>query len=84
MAAENPVNAQALIEHVAKSLVDAADQVSVNLAEDEDGTVIELKVAETDLGKVIGKQGRIARAMRGLLGVAGLKSHKHYTLEILE
>jgi predicted RNA-binding protein YlqC (UPF0109 family) len=54
-------------------------------AVDEDGeTVLELTVAESDLGKVIGKSGRTARALRTLLGAAGIKAHKRYTLEILE
>jgi predicted RNA-binding protein YlqC (UPF0109 family) len=70
-----------LIEQIAKSLVDAPDQVFV---EQVDGDVIELEVAESDVGKVIGRQGRTARAMRALLGAAGLRAHKRYTLEIIE
>ncbi len=73
-----------LIEQIAKSLVDSPDHVAVNQVEDEQGTVLELTVAPNDLGKVIGKQGRTVRAMRTLLGAAGVKSHKHITLEILE
>jgi uncharacterized protein len=75
---------RALIEHIAKSLVDEPDQVSINQIEGEQTTVLELKVSPSDLGKVIGKQGRTARAMRTLLGAAGMKFHKRYTLEILE
>jgi predicted RNA-binding protein YlqC (UPF0109 family) len=75
---------RALIEQIAKSLVDDPDHVSVNQVEDEQGTMLELKVAPNDLGKVIGKQGRTARAMRTLLGAAGMKFHKRFTLEILE
>jgi len=75
---------RALIEHIAKSLVDEPDQVSINQIEGEQTTVLELKVSPNDLGKVIGKQGRTARAMRTLLGAAGMKFHKRYTLEILE
>jgi uncharacterized protein len=77
-------DAKLLLEHVTKALVDAPDQVSVNQVEDDGETVLELTVAENDLGKVIGKQGRTARAMRILLSAAGMKFHKRYTLEILE
>lgn len=73
-----------LLEHVAKALVDAPDQVSVNSVDEGGETVLELTVAESDLGKVIGKSGRTARALRTLLSTAGIKAHKRYTLEILE
>jgi predicted RNA-binding protein YlqC (UPF0109 family) len=73
-----------LIEQIAKLLVDEPDHVSVNQVEDDQATVLELTVGPSDLGKVIGKQGRTARAMRTLLGAAGMKFHKHFTLEILE
>ena len=73
-----------LLEQVTKALVDAPDQVSVNQVDEGGETVLELTVAETDLGKVIGKSGRTARALRTLLGAAGIKAHKRYTLEILE
>jgi hypothetical protein len=73
-----------LIEQIAKSLVDSPDHVAVNQVEDGQGTVLELTVAPNDLGKVIGKQGRTVRAMRALLSAAGVRSHKHITLEILE
>ncbi len=73
-----------LIEQVAKALVDDPAQVTVNQVEEGAGTVLELTVAPNDLGRVIGKQGRTARAMRNLLGAAGLKSNKRFTLEILE
>jgi predicted RNA-binding protein YlqC (UPF0109 family) len=84
MAAENSGDARALLEHVAKAIVDAPDQVTVAAVEEGADTVLELKVAEGDLGKVIGKSGRTARALRTLLSAAGMKLHKHYTLEILE
>ncbi len=77
-------NMQALIEHIAKALVDAPEQVFVEQVEEGPDTVLELEVAESDLGKVIGRQGRTARAMRLLLAGAGAKFHKRYTLEILE
>jgi len=73
-----------LIEMIAKALVDSPDQVSVNAIDGEQSTVLELKVAQTDLGKVIGKQGRTARAIRTILGAAGMKLRRRFTLEILE
>jgi len=81
---EQTGDVRALIEQIAKGLVDAPDQVSVNQVESEQVTVLELKVGPNDMGKVIGKQGRTARAMRTLLGAAGLRFHKRFTLEILE
>jgi uncharacterized protein len=73
-----------LIEYIAKALVDNPDQVSVTEIEGEQTSVIELKVAKEDLGKVIGKQGRTARAMRTILGATSTKAHKRSVLEILE
>lgn len=73
-----------LIEEIAKSLVDHPDQVVVKLIEREQTTILELRVAPTDLGKVIGKQGRTARSIRSILGAAGIKLKKRFTLEILE
>ena len=81
---EQAGDAKLLLEHVTKALVDAPDQVSVNQVEDDGETVLELTVAENDLGKVIGKSGRTARSLRTLLSAAGLKAHKRYALEILE
>lgn len=75
---------KALIEMVAKALVDKPDEVEVIEVEGEQTTVIELKVAKDDLGKVIGKQGRTARAMRTILGAASAKVRKHCVLEIIE
>ena len=75
---------RALIEQIAKALVDEPDQVSVTQIDAAQDTVLELKVAPNDLGKVIGKQGRTARAMRNLLSATGIKFHKRFTLEILE
>jgi uncharacterized protein len=74
-------NVCALIELIAKSLVDAPDEVFVELFDDG---VIELEVAENDVGKVIGRQGRTARALRSLLSAAGYRAHKRYQLEIVE
>ncbi|MUM77729.1 KH domain-containing protein [Pseudodesulfovibrio sp. F-1] len=73
-----------MIEYIAKSLVDNPDEVRVTEVEGEQTSVIELKVAKEDLGKVIGKQGRTARAMRTLLGAASTKVRKRSVLEILE
>lgn len=73
-----------LVEEIAKALVDLPDQVSVNEVQGEQVTVLELKVAPTDLGKVIGKQGRTARSIRTILGAAGMKLSRRFTLEILE
>jgi predicted RNA-binding protein YlqC (UPF0109 family) len=73
-----------LIEYIAKVLVDNPDDVSVTELEGKQTSVIELRVAKEDLGKVIGKQGRTARAMRTILGAASTKLKKRSVLEILE
>ena len=73
-----------LIEYIAKSLVDKPEEVSVTELEGQQVSVIELRVAKEDLGKVIGKQGRTARAMRTILGAASAKLKKRSVLEILE
>ncbi len=73
-----------LIEQIARALVDAPEQVSVVAVDEGDATVLELRVAAGDVGKVIGKQGRTARAVRTILGAAGMKLHRHFTLEIVE
>lgn len=73
-----------LVESIARSLVDNPDAVSVTEIVGEQTTVLELRVAQEDLGKVIGKQGRTARAVRTILGAAGMKIRKRFVLEILE
>ncbi len=73
-----------LIEAIVKALVDSPEQVSVRAVEGEQVTILELRVHPSDLGKVIGKQGRTARSIRTILGAAGMKFKKRYTLEILE
>jgi len=73
-----------LVEEIAKALVDSPEEVSVAEVEGEQTTVLELRVAQPDLGKVIGKQGRTARAIRTILGAAGMKLRKRFVLEILE
>ncbi len=75
---------KALVESMARALVDSPDEVSVKEVEGERTTVFELRVATSDLGKVIGKQGKTARAMRTILGAAGTKIGKRCVLEILE
>ncbi len=73
-----------LIVMIARALVDKPDEVEVSEVEGEQTTVIELKVAKDDLGKVIGKQGRTARALRTILSAASTKIRKRSVLEILE
>jgi len=73
-----------LIEYIAKALVDNPNEVVVNEIEGEVTSVIELRVAKSDLGKVIGKEGRTARAMRTLLTAASTKVKKRAVLEIIE
>jgi predicted RNA-binding protein YlqC (UPF0109 family) len=73
-----------LIKYIAQALVDLPDEVEVNEISGEQTSVLELKVAKEDLGKVIGKQGRTARAMRTILSAASTKLNKRSVLEILE
>jgi predicted RNA-binding protein YlqC (UPF0109 family) len=80
----NEPNARTMIEKVAKALVEAPDAVSVSQVEQGPETVLELTVAESDMGRVIGKQGRTVRAMRNLASAAGVKANKRFVLEILE
>ena len=75
---------RALVEQIAKALVDDPEQVVVHAVDGEQVTVLELRVGPNDLGKVIGKQGRTARSIRTILGAAGMKLKKRFTLEILE
>lgn len=75
---------KSLIEQIAKSLVDRQGEVSVAVVEGERTVVFELRVAKSDIGKVIGKQGNTARAMRTILSAAGSKLGKRFVLEILE
>ena len=73
-----------LLEEIARALVDHPEDVQVTEIEGEQTTVLELRVRNEDLGKVIGRQGRTARAIRTLLSAAGMKIHKRFVLEILE
>jgi len=73
-----------LVEAVAKALVDHPEEVQVKSVQGAQVIVLELRVHPEDLGKVIGRQGRTAKAIRTLLGAGGLKTHKRFTLEIVE
>jgi len=73
-----------LVEELARALADHPEDVQVKSVEASQATVLELRVHPEDLGKVIGRQGRTAKAIRTLLGAAGMKVHKRFTLEILE
>ena len=73
-----------LLEMIAKALVDNPDEVAVNEIEGEQTTVFELRVAQSDIRHVIGKQGRTAQAIRTLLGAVGMKLRKRFVLDILD
>ena len=73
-----------LVEYIAKSLVDDPDNVSVSIIEGEKSTILELRVSQDDIGKVIGKHGRIAKAVRTVLSAAASKTGKRVVLEILD
>jgi predicted RNA-binding protein YlqC (UPF0109 family) len=73
-----------LVEYIAKSLVDNPDGVSVNVIEGEKSTILELRVSPDDIGKVIGKHGRIAKAIRTVLSASATKTGKRVVLEILD
>lgn len=73
-----------LVEYIAKALVDNPDEVSVNEIEGSQSVIIELKVAEEDMGKIIGKQGRIAKAIRTVVKAAAIKENKRAVVEIIQ
>ena len=73
-----------LLAHLARQLVDEPDAVEVNEVQQEGATVLQLRVAKEDVGKVIGRQGRIARALRAIVRASGARSHRRVVLEILE
>jgi predicted RNA-binding protein YlqC (UPF0109 family) len=81
---DNPDNMQELVAEIARALVDAPAAVLVEAVTREENTVLRLRVAPEDVGKVIGKQGRTARSMRTILGAVSMKMHRRYTLDILE
>ncbi|MFZ1087412.1 MAG: KH domain-containing protein [Terracidiphilus sp.] len=78
------VEVEELVREIAQALVDEPDAVEVESVGREENTVLKLRVAPTDVGKVIGKQGRTARSMRTILGAVSMKLHHRYTLDILE
>lgn len=73
-----------LVEYIAKALVDNPDEVSVNEVEGSQSIIIELKVAPEDMGKIIGKQGRIAKAIRTVVKAAAIKENKRVVVEIIQ
>jgi predicted RNA-binding protein YlqC (UPF0109 family) len=73
-----------LVEFIAKALVDYPEQVSVNEVEGSQSVIIELKVAQEDMGKIIGKQGRIAKAIRTVVKAAAIKDNKRVVVEIIQ
>ena len=73
-----------LVEFIAKSLVDNPDKVNVNVVESEKSTIIELSVDEPDIGKIIGKHGRIAKSIRTILSAVSNKSNKRILLDIID
>jgi predicted RNA-binding protein YlqC (UPF0109 family) len=73
-----------LVAQIAQAIVDAPDQVQVAAVDDGDVMVLELRVAPTDIGKIIGRQGRTIKSMRALVGAASLKLQQRYELEIIE
>jgi len=81
---DSPVNMLALVEHLAKAVVEAPDEVTVEAFEEGGQTVLELIVGESDLGRVIGRQGRMARSLRTIVNAASLRTRKRYQLEIVE
>ncbi len=73
-----------LVEYIVRSLVDNPEQVELNVIEGEKSTILELRVSPDDIGKVIGKKGRIAKALRTILSATSTKTGKHASLEILD
>ncbi len=78
------VKEKELLEAIAKALVDRPEEVAVHVVEGEEVTVLELRVHTSDIGKVIGKQGRMARSIRTILSAAGMKNKRRVIMEILE
>jgi predicted RNA-binding protein YlqC (UPF0109 family) len=81
---ERPENMQELVTQIARALVDIPEEVKVDAEENDLTTILRLSVAPSDVGKVIGKQGRTARSMRTILGAVGMKHRHRYSLDILE
>jgi uncharacterized protein len=79
-----PISVAELVREIAEALVDEPEAVQVESVARDENTVLKLRVAPQDVGKVIGKQGRTARSMRTILGAVSMKLHHRYTLDILE
>jgi predicted RNA-binding protein YlqC (UPF0109 family) len=84
MTQNDMVEVEELVREIARALVDEPSAVEVESVGHDENTVLKLRVAPTDVGKVIGKQGRTARSMRTILGAVSMKVHHRYTLDILE
>jgi predicted RNA-binding protein YlqC (UPF0109 family) len=84
MAEEHSMELADLVTQMAKALVDSPEQVTVHELKGQNTSVIELRVAKEDIGKVIGKKGRNADALRTILGAAAMKERKNYVLEIID
>ena len=84
MSAPNEANVKSLVEFIVQSLVDYPDQVEVQEFEDRDATVLELKVASSDMGRVIGKSGRVINSIRAIVQVSAAKLGQSVSLELLE
>jgi uncharacterized protein len=84
MTQEQAADVRKLAEELAKALVEKPDEVTVTPVEERGETVLELSVAESDIGKIIGKQGRTVRALRNVVAAAGTRQHQRIVLEVLE
>ena len=84
MTQQDMVAVEQLVREIARALVDEPTAVDVQSVDREENTVLKLRVAPQDVGKVIGKQGRTARSIRTILGAAGMKLNRRFTLEIIE
>ncbi|HEY3927830.1 MAG TPA: KH domain-containing protein [Candidatus Koribacter sp.] len=73
-----------LIEYIAKALVEAPDEVIVDVEQEGETTYVNLEVAESDMGRIIGRQGRTAKSLRAILNAAGVRHKTHYELDILD
>ncbi|NYF80543.1 KH domain-containing protein [Granulicella arctica] len=80
----NAIEIASLITGIARALVDSPDNVLVETIPDQDSTVLRLRVAQSDVGKIIGKQGRTARSLRTILSAASMKVHHRYSLDIID
>ena len=81
---DRPDDMRELVMQIGRALVDIPDEVTVEAAEKDESTTLRLRVAPTEVGKVIGKQGRTARSIRTILGAVSMKHRHRYTLEIIE